>query len=279
MSDDLRVANGDGAAVLQVHFTPQAHFLIRRGGIPIDPVDAEILIGLRDRFYRQSVLLAANHVGRDVVFVSLVGSGNILGIGDRMAVHPDVRAIVDAAEIKPGVAAVEIGREPEFGAIPPGAKERAVFRHRKQREILADRIRSAGNVAEIFAVVRIGIGFVGDQRGDHGGRHIRRMPTFGFEADRGDLLRSSGKFTGRLQGPPGMERDFLAFLRSVGANGERRYDKSQQQRSQGCGAEQDAAGTGRQVWRIHDDSSWHSGDLAREAQARAGAPVDFIKLY
>jgi hypothetical protein len=105
------------------------------------------------------------------------------------------------------------------------------------------------------------------------------MPTFGFESNRGDLLRSGSKFTGRLQGPPGMERDFPAFLRSVGANGERPYDKSQQHRSQGGGAEQDAAGIARQAWRVHDDSSWHNADLAREAQARAGAPVDFIKLY
>jgi hypothetical protein len=105
------------------------------------------------------------------------------------------------------------------------------------------------------------------------------MPTFGFESDRGDLLRSSGKFTGRLQGPPGMERDFPAFLGSVGANGERRYDQSEQHRSQGCGAEQDAAGIARQAWSVHDDSSWHNGDLAQEAQERTGAPVDFIKLY
>ena len=106
--------------------------------------------------------------GGDIVFVGAIGAGYIFGVGDFVAVEPDIGAVIDAAEMQPHMAACEIFRQLEFGAIPPGAAERAVLRHGQQRKILADGIGGAGNVAQIFSEVGIGISFVGDERGYDG---------------------------------------------------------------------------------------------------------------
>src|SRR5277367_2104860 len=105
--------------------------------------------------------MAGRERGGDFVFVGAIGARYVFGVGDFFAVEPDIGAVVDAAEVQPDFAAGEIFGEFEIGAIPPGAAEGTVLRHGQEGKILADGIGGAGDVAEIFSVVGIGIGFVG----------------------------------------------------------------------------------------------------------------------
>jgi hypothetical protein len=62
------------------------------------------------------------------------------------------------------------------------------LRHGEERKILADGIFGTGNIAEIFSVVGIGVGFIGDQRCYYGGRDGGGVPAGGVEAGGGDLF-------------------------------------------------------------------------------------------
>ena len=64
-----------------------------------------------------------------VEFENPEGAGDFGGIGDLLAVDPDIGPVVDAIQMQPRILAGEICRQRKLGAIPPGAAERAVFRH------------------------------------------------------------------------------------------------------------------------------------------------------
>src|SRR5580692_10815762 len=121
MRDHLRVADGDWAAGFEIDRAPEAHVFIGWRGIPVNPVYAEIFVGLREGFHGQGIWLAWRELRGDFVFVGAIGAGYVFGVGDFAAVEPDVGAVIDAAEVEPHFAASEIFGELEVGAIPPGA--------------------------------------------------------------------------------------------------------------------------------------------------------------
>ena len=99
---DLRVTDRHGSARLQIDAAPQAHVFIGRRRIPVHPVDAEVFFRLRDGFDGQQIRPGrARAERRDFVFVGAIGAGYVFGVGDFVAVEPDVGAIVDAAEVQP----------------------------------------------------------------------------------------------------------------------------------------------------------------------------------
>src|ERR1700730_7288483 len=100
MSYDLRVTKADGTARAEINITPDAHIFVRRSGVPIDPVDAELLLsgsehldcnGIRPKLDQRT----------HIKFVDAIGAVNILRIGRLLPVYPDVGPIVDALEVQP----------------------------------------------------------------------------------------------------------------------------------------------------------------------------------
>src|SRR5262249_11665509 len=93
----------------------------------------------------------------------------------------------------------------KFDAIPPGTFEGAVVGHVHVREELLIRMTHAWKGIEIRGVIGIAIGFVRNQRADHGGRNVRLVPRRGVEASHGDLIAGGFRFARRLNLPVLME--------------------------------------------------------------------------
>ena len=177
-----RRADFDRAALAQPDAAPEAHVLIGRRGIPVDPVDAEVFLGLRDGIDRERVGPVVREQRRDVEFVCAIRAGSFARVCDALAVKPDIRAVVDSAEIQPDVAAAgSVRRRGEFRAVPPGAAEGAVFGHRADGEHFARGIVHARQGPQIVAEVRIRIGLVSHKRRYDGRGHPRGVPAAGFE--------------------------------------------------------------------------------------------------
>ena len=60
VSDDQRGANCDGAGFYDVHCSPEAHVLVWRTGIPVDPVDAEVFFRRCRGFDGEDICFAGN---------------------------------------------------------------------------------------------------------------------------------------------------------------------------------------------------------------------------
>ena len=168
MRGHQRRADFNRAALAEPDAAPEAHVLVGRRGIPIDPVDAQVFLGLRDGFNGQHVRPVAHQQRRDVEFVGAIRAGNFARVCDALAVEPDVGAIVDAIEIQPHALAIRTIRRAEFGAVPPRAAERAVLRHGQHGKHFADGIRSSRNRTQVFAEIGIGERFVRHERGNNG---------------------------------------------------------------------------------------------------------------
>ena len=70
-------------------------------GFPVDPVDAEVGFGGREGFDGDGVFLAGVQVVSHIEVVGSIGAGDLLVVGDLLAVDPEIGAVVDAAEVQP----------------------------------------------------------------------------------------------------------------------------------------------------------------------------------
>src|ERR1700690_3755362 len=125
MCCDLRIADLHGTGPAQKAFAPESHVLVRRPGVPINPIYTQVFLGLRDGFDGQHVRPVALEQRGNVELVGAIGSCDFTFPGELAAVDPDVRAIIDPTEIEPHALAIETVRRAKFGAVPPRAAKRA----------------------------------------------------------------------------------------------------------------------------------------------------------
>ena len=121
--------------------------------------------------------------GGDVEVAAEEGSAHGAGL---VAVDPDVGGVVDAGEVQPGLAAFVGGWDGEGGAVP-----------------VAGFVEALGDGTHVFAVERLGVDLVVDQRGEHGSGNGRGVPAFGSERGCGYGGGVGGDFCGVLQLPAG----------------------------------------------------------------------------
>src|SRR5579859_7095112 len=95
------MTQGNGTARREDDFLPEAHVLVGRRGIPIDPRDAEFVgMGSRD-FDGNYVPGAGFHVLRDIERVAAKSANDFIRAGDFLSVDPDVGAVIDASKLEP----------------------------------------------------------------------------------------------------------------------------------------------------------------------------------
>ena len=128
--DSQRRAQGDRAGRDQIDPAREAHVLIRRRGIPIDPIDAQILFRGREGLHRQHIGLAGFQKLGHIEVISAICSGDLCRIRDFVAVQPDFSAVIDTGEMQPeSLIFLRCGRRLKFVAIPPAAFVWTVLRH------------------------------------------------------------------------------------------------------------------------------------------------------
>ncbi len=183
MSGGHRRMHRDGAGGDEIDIADHTHVLVRRCGIPVDPVDSEIGLGGRKGLHRKDIVAARLQDAGDIEIVRAIRAGDLRGIGDAVAVQPDLSAVVDAAEVQPELRSLfrRSGRG-EVVAVPPAAVVGAVGRHGQVRKIMADGIRRAGNFAQVVAKVRIGQKSGGNLSRNDSGRQGGSNPAVGGEA-------------------------------------------------------------------------------------------------
>ena len=156
---------------------------------------------------------------RNVKFEGTVSAGDVFGVGDFLAVEPDVGAVIDAVEMQPisfcrgGCG----GWRGEVGAKPPGTGEGAAFGHVDVGEECFFREIHAGKIFEVGAVGGIGERFVGDQDADYRGGNVGAVPFGGVEAGSGDSFGGAFVVAGRLDLPVFVEKSFGVGVLSCGA--------------------------------------------------------------
>src|ERR1035437_2005417 len=231
MRDDLRVANLNRSRGAQVDVTPKPHILIGRRGIPIDPIDSQVVFGGGNGFHRDHVRAIVPQKVAYIELVRAIRARDIVRPGEFVAVEPAVGTIVDAAEMQPNVSGVRIICHAEFGSVPPRAVKRAVLRHWQHGEYFADWIRRARYRAQIFSEIWIRKRTIGDQSCNYRGRHGRRVPAFGAKCGDRNVLAVRVEFARRLEQPAVAKEDFLAGLAGIRAdsrsNGQKGRDESQ----------------------------------------------------
>ena len=130
MRNCQRRTHRDRAGRKQIDRAREAHVLIRRRGIPVDPVDAQVLFRGREGLHGQHIHLAWFQELRYIKVIGAIGSGNLSRVRDSVAVQPDFAAVVDATEMKPESRFfLRCGRRGELSAIPPAAAVGALLRH------------------------------------------------------------------------------------------------------------------------------------------------------
>src|SRR4029078_8918484 len=75
-----------------------AHVAVGRHGVPVDEGKRQIVRLRRNDFHGQRVEAGHDVVG-DIEFEPAVHAGHLSGIGDQLAIDPDVGAAVDGLEI------------------------------------------------------------------------------------------------------------------------------------------------------------------------------------
>ena len=92
--------------------------------------------------------------------VEISANEGALGSSGLVPVHPNLRAVVNAAKVQPYAPAFEFAWHNESRAIPP-----------------AGFVQVLGNAPHVFAVQRLGIDLVVYQCGQHRSRYSRRIPS------------------------------------------------------------------------------------------------------
>ena len=77
VSDSEGRANCHGAGFDEVNCAPKTHVFIRRAGVPVDPVNAEIFLGGCGGLDGEDVRLAGRDGVGDVEVVGAVGAGDL----------------------------------------------------------------------------------------------------------------------------------------------------------------------------------------------------------
>ena len=101
LEDDEGIADGDVGGLGKKNFFPDAHVFVGRRGIPVNPGDAEIVFSRSGNFDGEGVGGAGFQIFGDIEFEGAVGAGDVFGVGDFLAVEPDVGAVVDSVEMEP----------------------------------------------------------------------------------------------------------------------------------------------------------------------------------
>ena len=155
----------------------------------------------RKNFYSHRVRLSGGYELSDFEFVAAERAGYILGFSDLLAIHPNIRAVIDTQKIEPHTSSYPRRRHAEFRAVPPGNAERTVFRHVLIREIFADFVAHAWVATQVVTEIRIRVGAKIDQRADDGRRDRRRVPTLRSEASLRKCRAVPDRFRRGLQRP------------------------------------------------------------------------------
>ena len=137
MRDDLWIAERERPAAGEIDVPEDAHVLIRRHGTPIHPGPTKIIGQSWEYLDCQAVEFAHAGSVADVQLMHAKRTRYLIRASNLFSVEPDVGAKIDAIEMQPSVPIAIAGRQPKFSSIPPGSAERAVFRHRPQREVCA----------------------------------------------------------------------------------------------------------------------------------------------
>ena len=243
---DGGVAHGNRAARGEDDFLPEAHVLVGRRRIPIDPGDAEFVGVGRGDFYGDDIFCAGFDVGRDIEFIAAKRADDLIRAGDFFAVDPDVRAVIDSAKRHPNRFPIKLRGNFELFAIPPGDSVGTIFRYFQIGELAANRIRHTGDGTQIHAEIGIFVDAVFDEHGEHrvgGGRFV---PGGGVKTCGGDGFAGGCDFGGGLNSPTFTQRDI-----AIGS-GERRGD--------GCGGEERS-----------EETQAEKEDAARSGVPKAGA--------
>src|SRR5258708_40208576 len=98
----------DVAAGSEEYFAPDAGVFVGRGGIPVDPGEAEIIFFGGEDFNGESVFAGIVEELVDPEFVGAVGAGDFFAVGELLAVEPDVGAVGDAGGMEPD-GAISVG--------------------------------------------------------------------------------------------------------------------------------------------------------------------------
>ena len=106
------------------------------------------------------------YVLRHVVVVAAKRSYDFFGTSDFLAIDPNLGAVVDAVKLHPDLFAIIGGRNFKFLAIPPRNREGTVRGHFLVRELPADFVFDAGEIAEIRSVVGILVDAIFDKDGE-----------------------------------------------------------------------------------------------------------------
>src|SRR5437870_3990527 len=101
MRDYLRIAQGEWAAGRDVNITEDAHVLIRRHRVPVDPRPAQIIGLLWKNLDGQGIELASAGCIADVQLMHAERAGDLIRGGNLLAVEPDVGAKIHAIEVQP----------------------------------------------------------------------------------------------------------------------------------------------------------------------------------
>ena len=176
LAEHVRVPERERTAVGQVHVSPQAHVLVRGGGVPVHPHEGEVVRLRGEDLHRHRVGPAHAREAGHVELVAPEGSRHFVGGGDALAVEPDVRPVVDPVEVKREGAAGSRRRHRELRAVPPRGLEGAVRGHGEEREALADGVRRPRDRPQVLAEVRISVRAVLYERPDDRVRHRHARP-------------------------------------------------------------------------------------------------------
>jgi hypothetical protein len=204
---DERRAESDLAGVGQENFAPDAHVLVGRSGIPVDPGEAEVVFFRSEDFDGESVFARLVEQSIDAKFIGAISTGNVGAVGYLFAVEPDVGAIVDAEKMEPGGPVGETGGRGEFDTKPERTAIGTISRHVAVGEGLFTTEGDTGKGSQVHAVVRVGESFVCNLRTDNRAGNFGFVPILGGETGSGDGFRGGLVDTGRLQLPGAVKRD------------------------------------------------------------------------
>src|SRR5260370_22641300 len=136
--DGLWITECERHAAGEIDLTEDAHVLIRRHWIPINPGPTKIIGQSWEYLDCQGIDFAHARCIADVQLMPAERTGDLIRSGNLFSVEPDVGAKIDAIEMQPDVPSAITGRHLKFSSIPPGNAEGTVFRHRPQREVCSD---------------------------------------------------------------------------------------------------------------------------------------------
>ena len=101
LRDHRGIAYGHRAAGRDINLAPQSHVLVGWRRIPIYESNCQISIGWREDLNGECILRSWLRELGDVEFIGAPCARDLLEVGDLLAIHPDIRAVVDPSEIQP----------------------------------------------------------------------------------------------------------------------------------------------------------------------------------